>query len=383
VSRIARIAGSVASISPLHWQALDHQGNPFLSQAFLQALETSGSVSEAAGWQPHHLCLYEGPQLVGFAPTYLKSHSHGEFVFDWAWADAYLRHGRKYYPKLLTAVPYSPVTGPRLLVQAGHPQAAAIGRELAQLARSQCEELDLSSWHCNFVDAGGSGVLRQEPLLARSDWQFHWFNHGYASFDDFLATLRSKKRKNILRDRRLVRDAGIRFVRKTGQQLSAADLDFAFACYQQTFLEHGNHPALNRAFFAALASQAPESLLVVLAMRGEKAVAMSLFLVGGGRLYGRYWGCLEQVPGLHFEAAYHQGIEYCIEHGLHAFEPGAQGEHKISRGFTPVRTNSFHLVRDPVFRAAIADFLQRERAWMEDYRQQLTVHLPFRAEDQQ
>jgi hypothetical protein len=317
--------------------------------------------------------------LLAFAPSYLKTHSHGEFVFDWAWADAYQRHGKAYYPKLLTAVPYSPVPGPRLLVRRGDPRGPALRRQLVQLALSECDRLQLSSWHCNFVLEPDVPALQREPLLVRNDWQFHWTNHAYGNFDEFLAQLRSKKRKNIKRDRRLVQDAGVRFEFRTGAELSQRELEFVSRCYQATFLEHGNHPALNRAFFARLLAELPCKVLVVLALRDEQAIAMGFFMVGGGRLYGRYWGCIETVPGLHFETCYYQGIEYCITHGIAAFEPGAQGEHKISRGFLPVRTQSFHHVRDAVFRAAIAAHLQKEHAWMEQYRLQLEELEPFRA----
>jgi predicted N-acyltransferase len=221
--------------------------------------------------------------------------------------------------------------------------------------------------------------LQREPLLARNDWQFHWTNCNYRDFAEFLGQLRSKKRKNIKRDRRLVQDAGIRFECRSGAELSPGELEFVYNCYQLTFLEHGNHPALNREFFARLVRDLPHSVLVVLALRGNESIAMSLCLVGGGRLYGRYWGCMETVPGLHFETCYYQGIEYCIAHGIAAFEPGAQGEHKISRGFIPVPTRSFHHVREPVFRRAIADYLQKERDWMENYRQQLEDLEPIRA----
>ena len=380
MSHTARIVADISAIDRLDWQALDHLDNPFVSFGFLYALEASGSVNRASGWQPHHLCLFEDERLVACAPTYVKAHSHGEFVFDWAWAEAYQRYGKKYYPKLLTAVPYSPVSGPRLLVRRDHSRGTSLRRELVQLARSQCEALQLSSWHCNFIHESDVQALHDESLLARSDWQFHWFNQGYQCFDDFLATLRSKKRKNIRRDRRLVMESGVRFEHRTGAQLDPADLDFIYDCYRQTFFEHGNHPALSRSFFSCLADQIPQALLAILALRGDQAVAMSLFLVGGGRLYGRYWGCLEQIPGLHFETTYHQGIEYCIANGLDAFEPGAQGEHKISRGFTPVKTRSFHLVCDPVFHSAIADYLKKERQWLERYRQELTAHEPFRVD---
>jgi predicted N-acyltransferase len=380
VTRTARIVKKFSAIKQRDWDQLDHSDNPFLSYAFLEALEFSGSVSAETGWQPHHLCLFEQDQLVACAPSYLKSHSHGEFVFDWSWADAYQRYGKAYYPKLLTAIPYSPVPGPRLLTRCDHAQTTRLKEELVALAVSQTEELDLSSWHCNFVESGDCDKLQSELLMARTDWQFHWFNRGYENFDDFLAQLRSKKRKNIRRDRRLVTDAGVRFIHKLGGDLDLDELDFVFSCYQQTFFEHGNHPALNHAFFARLADKLPESVLAVIAMRGEQRIAMSMYLTGNKRLYGRYWGCIESVPGLHFETAYHQGIEFCIEKNLDVFEPGAQGEHKISRGFTPVRTHSFHLVRDPVFRTAISDYLQRERSWMEEYRQELGQREPFRVD---
>ncbi|HLF30116.1 MAG TPA: GNAT family N-acetyltransferase [Xanthomonadales bacterium] len=381
MKRDPRIVTDLSTISQQDWDALDHGDNPFLARGFLHALEASGSVTAETGWQPHHLCLYEGARLVAVAPSYLKTHSHGEFVFDWAWADAYQRHGRNYYPKLLTAVPYSPVPGPRLLVQRDHPETATLRRALIKLALAQCEQLDLSSWHCNFVAASDLAALQQADLLARGDWQFHWFNRGYRSFHEFLAQLRAKKRKNMLRDRRLVEQAGIRFVHKGGAELDASDLDFIFACYQQTFLEHGNHPALNRAFFVHLLAELPQSVLAVLARRDGRNIAMSLFLLGGGRLYGRYWGCMEHIPGLHFEAAYHQGIEYCIANGLDVFEPGAQGEHKLSRGFVPVPTHSFHHVRDLDFRTAIGNFLQREHVWLDQYSELLAAHPPYREEE--
>lgn len=374
----ARIVTDFGTIDPGDWEALDRADNPFLSLAFLRALESSGSACPETGWQPHHLALYEDGQLVAFAPTYLKSHSHGEFVFDWAWADAYQRHGRPYYPKLLTAVPYSPVPGPRLLVRRGHADPEALRARLVQQQLATCEELDLSSWHCNFYAAADHAALQTPPLLGRHDWQYHWHNRGYESFDAFLAALRSKKRKNMRRDRRQVRAAGIRFERRAGDELSDAERDFVHACYEQTFLEHGNFPALTAAFFEQVATELPRAVLVVLAFRDRRPIAMSWFLHGGGRLYGRYWGSTESHPGLHFETAYHQGIEYCIEHGLSVFEPGAQGEHKLSRGFEATRTRSAHLVRDPLFRAAIAAHLEREAEWLERYRERLAVHHPFR-----
>jgi predicted N-acyltransferase len=352
-----------------------------LSYAFLSGLESSGSIGTHNGWQPHHLALYESGVLAAFAPSYLKSNSHGEFVFDWAWADAFHRHQLPYYPKLLTAVPYSPVTGPRLLTRRGHPDAADLRRRLIELAVDQCEHADCSSWHCNFISGGDFGALEKSGLLARSDWQFHWRNSGYASFEDFLNRLQSRKRKNIRRERRAVSEAGIRFEWKAGGELDARDIRFIHLCYTGTFRAYGNHPALNEAFFTALATGLKDKMLVSFASSGDERVAMSLFLKGGGRLYGRYWGCVADIPGLHFEAAYYQGIEYCIGNRLEVFESGAQGEHKISRGFMPSRTRSYHYVRHKAFRDAIAEFLAREAGWLDDYRDELLKHSPYRRDE--
>jgi len=376
----SRIIEEFASIEADAWEALDHGDNPFVSHAFLSALETSGSIGPANGWVPRHLAIYDDDRLAAFAPTYLKSHSHGEFVFDWAWADAYRRRGLAYFPKLLTAVPYSPVSGPRLLTIRDHPDAEALRRQLVQSAIGQCSAHGLSTWHCNFVRDVESATLGSQGLLSRQDWQFHWINEGYADFDGFLEQLRSRKRKSIRRERRQVRDAGVTFRWLSGGELTDALLDFVYRCYLSTFKAYGNYAALRRSFFEAIATSLGDRLVLVLASRGGAPLAMSLYLAGGGRLYGRYWGCIEEVPGLHFETAYYQGIEYCIQHGIGVFESGAQGEHKISRGFAPRRTYSHHFVHDPEFREAIADHLERERAWMEAYREQLALHDPFRCE---
>jgi predicted N-acyltransferase len=378
VSFTSRIITDFSLIEPQDWDRLDHADNPFLSCAFLGELESSGSVSPETGWQPHHLALYEKDQLVAFAPSYLKSHSHGEFVFDWAWADAFRQHNLPYYPKLLTAVPYSPVTGPRLLTQQQHPQAEQLRCGLVQLARDECEKTGFSSWHCNFVTAADHDVLKDSDLLGRSDWQFHWYNNDYTSFDHFLAGLQSRKRKNIRRERAGVAAAGLRFEWKNGSEIDAGDISFIHRCYTSTFHAYGNHPALNEPFFTGLAQRLQDRFLVSFASMGNERIAMSLFLKGGGRLYGRYWGCVQDIPGLHFEAAYYQGIDYCIQNGLDVFESGAQGEHKIARGFMPSRTRSYHHVRHPAFRDAIAEFLTRESTWLDDYRDELLAHSPYR-----
>lgn len=376
-----RIIQNFLSIDPQEWDRLDHADNPFLSFEFLAGLESSGSVGAHVGWQPHHLALYEDQNLLAFAPSYIKTNSHGEFVIDWAWADAYQRHGLAYYPKLLTAVPYSPVTGPRLLAQQGHPEQERLRKELIQFATKECEQAGLSSWHCNFVSRADHQVLEDTNLLNRSDWQFHWRNRDYATFEDFLAGLRSRKRKNIRRERLAVAGAGMEFEWKTGCEINSQDTQFIHDCYTSTFDAYGNHPVLNEQFFTDLARGLGERFLVCMASRDGERLAMSLFLRGGGRLYGRYWGCLQEIHGLHFETAYYQGIEYCIRNGIEVFESGAQGEHKVSRGFMPEKTRSYHFIRHEAFRGAIAEFLNRESAWLDDYHAELLKHSPYRADD--
>jgi predicted N-acyltransferase len=374
----ARIVTDFASIRQADWERLDHGDNPFVSHAFLASLESSGTIDARSGWTPQHLALFERDRLVACAPTYIKTNSHGEFVFDWAWADAYQRHGLPYYPKLLTAVPYSPVTGPRLLTRADHPGRSALRERLVELALELCEERGFSSWHCNFTTPADRPAFESAGLLSRTDCQFHWRNDGYGDFGEYLGRLKSRKRKNVRRERRQVEEAGIQFRWKTGDCLTEDDLEFVYSCYVRTFRLYGNHPALTRRFFAEIAAGLGGRMRVAFAVRHDQPVAMSLFLTGGGRLYGRYWGSVEELPALHFEAAYYQGIDHCIKRGLNVFESGAQGEHKVSRGFMPVRTRSFHHLREPVFRNAIAQYLDRERALLDEYREQVARHDPYR-----
>ena len=378
----ARIITDLTSVDPQDLDRLDHADNPFLSHAFLAALESSGSIGPHIGWQPHHLALYQGDELLAFAPSYLKTNSHGEFVFDWAWADAYHRHSLPYYPKLLTAVPYSPVTGPRLLVRQGEARAEDLRQQLIRFALEECDRQGFSSWHCNFITANDHQALDQAGCLNRSDWQFHWRNEGYESFDDFLSRLRSRKRKNIRRERRQAVDAGISFDWKTGVEITAQDIEFIHRCYKRTLQAYGNHPALNADFFDRIAGGLQNRFLVSIASQQSERVAMSLFLSGGGRLYGRYWGCVREIPALHFEAAYYQGIEHCIARGIDVFESGAQGEHKVSRGFLPEKTRSGHYIREAAFRDAIAEFLTRETRWLDEYRDELMQHSPYRRDGQ-
>lgn len=358
------------------WNALLPDDNPFLDHRFLAGLERHRCVEPAHGWLPHHLALHDGARLVAAAPLYLKGNSHGEFVFDWSWAHAYAEHGLDYYPKLLCAVPYSPVSGPRLLVGTGS-DAGALRHALVDAMRSRAVELGVSSAHANFTQAREEDAFDAGGWLARFDWQFHWSNRGWPDFDAFVADLSARKRKNIRQERARVARAGIECSIRHGDELGDADWADLHAFYLATFEDHGNHPALTLDFFRHLGRVLPRSVVAVLCRRAGRTIAGALMLRSATTLYGRYWGAREQVDGLHFEACYYQGIDYCLRERLRHFEPGAQGEHKLARGFVPTRTRSFHWVADARFRAAIARALAREAAALEEYRAELERHSPY------
>ncbi len=371
-----RLHAALDEVPATAWDALRPDDHPFVSHAFLSGLESHGCLRADYGWQAQHLALYEGTRLVAAAPLYVKGNSHGEFVFDWAWAQAYARHGLDYYPKLLCAVPYSPVTGPRLLAGSGGNASARqflLRDALVEVAR----RLGVSSVHVNFARGEDAAAFAGTDWLARFDWQFHWHQRGYRDFADFLDALTPKKRKNIRQERAQVARAGIRCERRRGDELDEADWRFLHRCYLATFEEKGNHPALTLPFFRHLGRMAGNAVLATIAWRGNERVAAALLLQGNGVLYGRYWGALEHVPGLHFEVCYYQGIEHCIGNGLQRFEPGAQGEHKLARGFLPARTRSFHWLADPRFRAAVHSALAREARALEDYHAELMRHSPY------
>lgn len=377
----ARFHHELGAIDANAWDALLPDGNPFVRHAFLAGLERTGCIRAGYGWQPHHLGLYEGDTLVAAAPLYLKGNSHGEYVFDWAWADAYDRHGLDYYPKLLCGVPYSPVPGPRLLAGTG-PDATRRRRSLLAAIEAETARLGLSSAHVNFAQDDDAACLADAGWLARADWQFHWHDRGWDGFEAFLADLGRKKRKNIRAERRAVARAGIACGMRGGATLSDDEWAQVHALYRRTFDEKGNHAALTAAFFRDLGTRLGERVQVAIARREDARgvapiLAMALFLRGPDTLYGRYWGATEAVPGLHFELCYYQGIEYCLREGLAHFEPGAQGAHKIARGFTPTRTRSFHHIADPRFRAAIGAALDREAEAIEDYGEVLRAHSPY------
>jgi predicted N-acyltransferase len=371
---IARFHPAIAELPAATWDALRASANPFVSHAFLHTLERTGCIRPDWGWQAHHLGLYEDDRLVAAAPLYLKGNSHGEFVFDWSWASAWERAGGDYYPKLLNAVPYSPVPGPRLLAGADA-RAPRLRQALVEAMRAETDRLGLSSAHANFLQDEEPDAFGND-WLARSDVQFHWHNHGYGNFDDFLATLKAKKRKNIRQERAQVEGCGLDIRLRGGTDLDREAWRQIHALYAATFDAKGNHAALTRAFFEALGDLG-DTVQVACAMDGERIEAMALFLQSDTTLYGRYWGARVDVPGLHFELCYYRGIEHAIARGLDRFEPGAQGEHKLARGFVPVRTHSRHYLAHPQFRKAVREALLHEARAMDDYVAELAAHAPY------
>ncbi len=365
-----RVLETLAGVDPGQWNALA-EGHPFLRHEFLHALHQSGCASERTGWVPQYLTLWRDGRLAGAMPLYLKSHSRGEYVFDWAWADAYYRHGLEYYPKLVGAVPFSPVTGPRLLAHTKSTRTR-LARAALELAKST------SSLHVLFPTPEDAEELRQRGLMLRKGVQFHWKNEGYASFDEFLARLSHDKRKKIRQERRKVRETGAQFRRLTGSDIGEEDWRFFTRCYNATYRAHHSTPYLSHGFFQRLGQVMPEHVLLVVAELEGKPVASALNLFGHGVLYGRYWGSEGYVPNLHFETCYYQAIEFCIERGIEVFEGGAQGEHKLSRGFSPVETCSAHWLKHPGFSDAVEKFLGQESEGVERYLDELTDRSPFR-----
>lgn len=365
---------SIHEIAASQWDGLLTAAQPFLRHGFLSALEDSGSVGGRTGWQPAHAALLGEPgQLLAAMPGYMKSHSYGEYVFDHGWADACHRAGIDYYPKLLGAIPFSPVTGQRLL---GAPLAA--GQLLDELTHNLVTQ-GLSSLHLNFTTPAEDALLQgREGWLQRLGCQFHWRNRGYRDFQDFLDALSSRKRKQMRKEREQVAGQGIEFEWREGHQLSELEWDFVYLCYANTYRVRGQSPYLTRAFFSLLAERMPEMIRVVFAHQAGRPVAMAFSLIGGDSLYGRYWGCLAEFDRLHFETCFYQGMDYAIANGLQRFDAGAQGEHKLIRGFEPVITHSWHYLCHPGLRAAVADFLVEEQHGIRAYAEQACELLPYR-----
>jgi hypothetical protein len=358
------------------WNGLVRDNNPLIRHEFLDAMERHGCVGERFGWLPRHIAVYRDGALVAAMPLYEKYNSYGEFVFDNAWADAYHRAGLAYFPKLVSAVPYTPASGQRLLALPG--EEAQLYPVLLETALQLAERMGASSFHCLFPSAEGFEFLAGKGLLTRHDVQFHWHNRRYRDFDQFLTTLVAKKRKNIRQERKRVVDAGVTLRRLNGRTASDRDWRQFTHFYNKTFSEKWGTATFNYGFFREVAERLPEQVLLVLADRAGECIAGSLMYQSDTTLYGRHWGTDRRVDGLHFEACYYQGIEHCIEQGLACFEPGAQGEHKLSRGFVPTLTRSSHWIRDDGFRGPIARYTEHEQAAIANYLEQLQPSIPYR-----
>ncbi|MEN4909908.1 GNAT family N-acetyltransferase [Rahnella bonaserana] len=363
----------LADCPAAQWDALVPAQQPFLSYAFLSALEDSGSLGPRSGWRPQHLTWQENGKILAAIPGYRKRHSYGEYVFDQGWADACQRSGIAYYPKWLGAVPFSPVTGARLL---GDEPAAV---SLLQALPDYLQENGLTGAHINFTDERANRLIGAEPVWQhRQGLQYHWQNRGYRDFQDYLNALTSRKRKQFRKEREQVAAQGIDFVWLEGAQVTEAQWDFVYACYSNTYHIRGQSPYLTRAFFSLLAERMPEAIRVVFAQQHGRDVAMAFSLISGDTFYGRYWGCLAEFDRLHFETCFYQGMEYAIASGLKRFDAGAQGEHKLLRGFEPVITDSWHYLRHPGLRDAVEDFLVEERAGVQRWADEAREVLPYR-----
>lgn len=375
----ARIVTSIESIPAARWNALDLDGNPFVRHEFLLAMERERCVGRSSGWAPNHFVLEDANgQLAGAVPLYRKTHSWGEFVFDFSWAKAYSQAGLHYYPKLVSMPPFTPATGPRLLVPAAAANPASAREQLSAALIEYTKAEHLSSVHLLFVNDADREALGSTRVLWRKDCQFHWHNHGFDSFESFLATFRAEKRKKAARERRRIREAGVEFRTYGGEQMDARLWDIVFGFSSATFASRGHEHYLNSAFFQSVSVALPGTVVVKVAEYSGRPIAAAIFFRGRDTLYGRYWGAAADFHSLHFETCYYQGIDYCIEHGLAHFEPGTQGEHKVPRGFEPMSTWSAHWIADPRFHRAIDSYLAEERAAIDQYIQQVEEHVPFR-----
>jgi len=376
-----RVLDDLSGVDAADWNRLA-LGHPLLSHELFHALHQTGCAAAAGGWLPQFLTLWDqaapggasgsaAPRLRAAMPLYLKSHSYGEYVFDWAWADAYRRHGLAYYPKLLSAIPFSPVSGPRLLAATDTERAALVRAALALAQKT-------SSLHVLFPAPAEAALMQAAGMMLRSGVQFHWNNPGYGSFDEFLAQMSHDKRKKIRQERRKVRDAGVSFRRLRGDEIKEGDWALFARCYSRTYRAHRSTPYLNLEFFQRLGQTMPRHVLLVVAQFEGKPIASALNLYSPETLYGRYWGALEYLPCLHFETCYYQALEFCIEEKIKVFEGGAQGEHKLARGFLPVKTLSAHWLAHPEFSDAVERFLEREHQGIERYVDELNEHSPFK-----
>lgn len=375
------IIEKLSEVSPADWNALlSPDASPFLKHEFLSTLEETACVGSNTGWQIAHLALYRSRKLIGAMPLYLKLHSYGEFVFDWSWAQAYEQQGMQYYPKALCAIPFTPVQGSRILF-APLENKSQVQEQLIAGLKTLLMQNKLSSAHVLFPLGEQTQAMVDQGFMLRDSVQFHWHNHQFVSFEQFLSTLTMKRRKNIRQEREKVSREGISFRHIPGQSATDQDWEFFYQCYANTYMEHHSSPYLNQDFFKLLCSRMPENLHLIVAQRGSSPIAASLLFVdaASSTAYGRYWGALEHIPCLHFETAYYQAIEYCIEQKIETFEGGAQGEHKMARGFLPTTIQSAHFIVDPQFSKAVKHFLEREQLGIGAYVDELAEHSPLKS----
>jgi predicted N-acyltransferase len=371
------ILENLDSVTPGDWNRLIRNNNPFLRHEFLAALERNHCVGEDLGWIPRHIALYDAKELVGAVPLYIKYNSYGEFVFDWSWADACERAGMQYYPKLVASIPYTPVTGPRLLSVSGE-RLTDVRRALVKAAVQQAEEIGASSLHWLFTDQDDTDTLVQHGMMQRTHYQFHWHNHQYKDFDDFLSTFSAGKRKKVRRERRQVSDAGISIRMVTGADITDEIWSIFHRFYCLTFHNRYGYPTLTLDFFREIGDAMGENVLLILAYNNDECIAGAISFVGGDTLYGRHWGATRNYHSLHFEVCYYSAIDYCIRQGLQRYEAGAQGEHKLYRGFIPVSTASCHWISNAALGNAIGDFLSWERHQIDSQIQALVEHSPYK-----
>ena len=365
---------SFKNINQKEWNDLT-KSNPFLRLEFFQSLEASKSIGEGTGWHPFPAIVIDQGSLVGASPIFLKEHSYGEYVFDWSWAEAYQKYGKNYYPKIASCIPFTPATGPRIFGL-----DLSIKKNIVVQIEELAYENKMSSSHILFCNESEKDIFGDPKWMLREGVQFKWFNKNYNNFAEFLSQLSHDKRKKIKQERKKIHDLGLKIKKIKGPEISESDLDFFYACYCNTYQDHHSHPYLTRIFFSLIKESMPENLLLILAYEGDLPVAASFFIYDDKNLYGRYWGSKSFYPGLHFELSYYQGQEFCIENRIVSFEGGAQGEHKLARGFEPFNTFSFHRIFDEKFELAIKDFLRREKTGIDQYTHELNERAPYKTE---
>ncbi|MFT5572896.1 MAG: putative N-acyltransferase [Cryomorphaceae bacterium] len=371
---------SLSEINAEQWNSMLSDNNPFMRHEFLLGLEQTSCVCQTAGWEPSHIAGYENGALVAAMPCYIKSHSYGEYIFDWSWADAHHRHGLEYYPKLSNAIPFTPASGERWLI-APCVDKAKITKALFDTVKTLMADRDLSSFHSLFLNAEQCGTLDTSEYLIRHSTQFHWQNREYRNFDDFLARMSSKKRKNINRERRRVRESGVTYRWLSGKDLDQQAVNTMYSFYSRTIAYYGAQSYLNKDFYQHLADNVSEQTLFLFAYFEDQVIAGGLYFKSDNALYGRYWGALNNFHSVHFETCYYQAIDWCIKNGYQRFEAGAQGEHKLARGLEPTTTYSAHLIRNPQFHHAIDEFVQNEQDHISQYNNVMQSHSPFKAEN--